>query len=167
MRIAIFGRPGSGKSTFSIKLGAKLGLPVHHLDKHFFAANWQERPYDDFLRDQNKIVASKDWIIDGNSLKSLGLRYMNADIAIYFYLPMHICLFRVLKRIFFCRDPRISDRAEGCPEKIDWKLIKYMFNFESQVQARGNLEFLKAAYPNVRFYKVQTDSQASDLIEAI
>ena len=34
-RIMVFGRPESGKSTFATKLGAALGIPVHHLDRHF------------------------------------------------------------------------------------------------------------------------------------
>lgn len=166
MRIAIFGRPGSGKSTFSVNLSEKLNLPLYHLDKYFFAAGWQERPYDDFLRDQQKIVATKNWIIDGNSLKSLGIRYMNADVAIYFYLPMRICLFRIFKRLFH-RDPRIKDRAENCPTKVDWKLIKYMWKFDTQVQTRGGLNYLKQLYPNVSFYKVQSDSEATELMKTI
>lgn len=34
-RIMIMGRPGSGKSTFSIKLQTMLNIPLFHLDKHF------------------------------------------------------------------------------------------------------------------------------------
>ena len=35
-RIALIGLPGSGKSTFAVKLGKRLAIPVHHLDKHMF-----------------------------------------------------------------------------------------------------------------------------------
>jgi adenylate kinase family enzyme len=35
-RIMIFGRPGSGKSTFATWLSRALNLPLHHLDKHFY-----------------------------------------------------------------------------------------------------------------------------------
>ena len=91
---------------------------------------------------------------------------MNADVVIYFYLPIHICLFRVLKRLFY-RDPRIKDRAENCPTKVDWKLIKYMWDFENQTQTRGRLDLLKQLHPNVRFYKVQSDSEAKELMKAI
>lgn len=166
MRIAIFGRPGSGKSTFAVNLSEKLNLPLYHLDKYFFTSNWQERPYDDFLHDHQKIVATKDWIIDGNSLKSLGLRYMNADIVIYFHLPMLICLYRVFKRCFY-RDPRIKDRAENCPTKVDRKLLKYMWNFNKQAQERGRLDYLKKLYPNVSFYKIQSDAEAKELLQKL
>ena len=126
---------------------------------NIISANWHERPYDDFLGDLNKILTAKDWIIDGNSLKSLGLRYIRADIVIYFYLPMHICLYRVLKR-FFYRDSRIQDRAEGCKSKIDFKLIRYMWNFDFHAKTRGELNNLRAMYPNVHFHKIQNDDEA-------
>jgi adenylate kinase family enzyme len=45
IRICIFGRPGSGKSTFAHKLHLKTGLPLYHLDRYFFVANWVERDY--------------------------------------------------------------------------------------------------------------------------
>jgi adenylate kinase family enzyme len=35
-KIAVIGLPGSGKSTFSFKLGKILSIPVHHLDRHMF-----------------------------------------------------------------------------------------------------------------------------------
>ena len=37
-RIMIFGRPGSGKSTFAVELALKLNLPLYHLDKYFVTA---------------------------------------------------------------------------------------------------------------------------------
>jgi adenylate kinase family enzyme len=38
-RIVVTGLAGSGKSTFSLALGARTGLPVIHLDLHF----WRKR----------------------------------------------------------------------------------------------------------------------------
>jgi len=32
-KVMIFGRPGSGKSTFALALSQKTGLPLHHLDR--------------------------------------------------------------------------------------------------------------------------------------
>ena len=43
-RIAIIGCGGSGKTTLATQLGAALGLPVHHLDRLFWRAGWQETP---------------------------------------------------------------------------------------------------------------------------
>lgn len=40
-RVLVIGGNGSGKSTFSRKLGKKTGLPVVHLDKIFWRGNWE------------------------------------------------------------------------------------------------------------------------------
>jgi adenylate kinase family enzyme len=129
MRIMIFGRPGSGKSTFALKLAKKIGLPLFHLDKYFFTANWQMRNYGDFLEDQYNIVAQKDWIIDGNSLQSLLTRYSEADVCVYFNYPRWLCLWRIFKRMLV-KDAGIDDRAAGCKERVSWMLLHYMWTFE-------------------------------------
>ena len=40
-RVLVIGGNGSGKSTFSKKLGEKTGLPVVHLDKIWWRGNWE------------------------------------------------------------------------------------------------------------------------------
>ena len=35
-KIMIFGRPGSGKSTFAVKLSRSIVFPLYHLDKYFY-----------------------------------------------------------------------------------------------------------------------------------
>lgn len=47
-RIMIIGRPGSGKSTFSVMLQKSLNIPLFHLDKYFFIADWVPREYENF-----------------------------------------------------------------------------------------------------------------------
>jgi len=52
----LFGRPGSGKSTFTLKLHAITKIPLFHLDRYFYTNNWVERNYSEFLSDQQKMV---------------------------------------------------------------------------------------------------------------
>ena len=56
MRIMIFGRPGSGKTTFAYELSKKLNLPLYHLDKYFFTANWVQRDYQEFVIKQLEVL---------------------------------------------------------------------------------------------------------------
>lgn len=164
----IFGRPGSGKSTFALKLAQKTKLPLFHLDKYFFVANWQMRDYGDFLEDQYTIVAQKDWIIDGNSLQSLLTRYSEADICIYFNYPRLLCLWRLFKRMFI-KDVGIDDRAQGCPERVSWMLVKYMWTFEYRLNNRlaSQLDFLREVYPQVKFYMVCNDGELQILMKKL
>lgn len=150
----IFGRPGSGKTTFAHWLSKKTSLSLCHLDKYFFTENWEERNYNDFLEIQQNIVNRDSWIIDGNSTRSFEMRWSQADLIIYFNYPKYLCLYRILKRYF---KPNIcfDDRPNKCPERITMKLLKYMRNFDKRV---GNsIEILKERYPNALFQEIKND----------
>jgi adenylate kinase family enzyme len=151
-RIMIFGRSGSGKSTFAIWLAQKLDLPLHHLDKHFYQENWIERDYFDFLAIQQNIVDGDEWIVDGNSTRSIEMRWSRADLVIYFNFSRIICYWRILKR-FFWPNKSFDDRAPGCDEKITWSLLKYIWRFEKRVA--GQLALLKESYPEALFREIK------------
>jgi|694.fasta_scaffold23898_6 adenylate kinase family enzyme len=153
-RIMIFGRPGSGKSTFAHDLHKITGLPLHHLDKHFFTRNWVERDKQEFLDIQQSIVDTDSWIIDGNSIKSLEMRYAKADLVLCLNFPRWICLYRVLKRILF-PNTKINDRAEGCKDSLSWKLLEYMWTFDQRVEKP--IAYLRKKYPNIKFEKITND----------
>ncbi|MBY0502109.1 MAG: AAA family ATPase [Alphaproteobacteria bacterium] len=151
-RIMLFGLPGSGKTTFATHLSRSLNLPLYHLDKHFFVENWIERDKEDFLNIQRNIVTQDRWIIDGNALASLELRYSRADLVLFFCLPRSICLGRLFKRRFF-KDLSIDDRGPGCPERLRFPLVKYMWTFDRRVLPI--LERLRKTYPRTPFYKIK------------
>ncbi len=157
-RIMIFGRSGSGKSTFASWLAAHLNIPLHHLDKHFYIENWVERNYENFLNIQQGIVNSDAWIIDGNNTRSLDIRFHRADLVLYFNFPRIICYFRILKR-FFKPNKMFDDRAPGCYETIRLSLIKYIWDFERRVSAQ--IALFQKQYPDVVFKEIRSDRDLS------
>ena len=66
MKIQIYGYSGSGKSTLAHDLGAKLGLPVLHMDTVHFLPGWQVREMDEKRRMIEEFMKNDDWVIDGN-----------------------------------------------------------------------------------------------------
>lgn len=54
------------------------GLPLHHLDKYFY---WIEQDYNEFIEIQKNIVDTECWIVDGNSTRSLEIRWARADLV--------------------------------------------------------------------------------------
>jgi len=155
----IFGRPGSGKSTFTNVLHKTTGLPLHHLDKHFFTKNWIERDTQEFLKIQQSIVDTNSWIIDGNSIKSLEMRYSRADLVLYLNFPRWLCYIRVFKRIFD-KNIAIDDRAEGCRDSASWKLLEYMWTFDQRVAKP--ITYLREKYPDAPFVKISNDRDFRD-----
>lgn len=152
----IFGRPGGGKSTFAYALHKRTGIPLHHLDKHFYESNWVQRDY----QIQQSMVQQEAWIIDGNSTKSLEISYKHADVVIYFNYPRHICYWRMFKR-WLRKNKAIDDRAAGCTETINWGLLSYMWSFENRV--KDSVAALKNAYPYVVFHEVHSDAELKKL----
>jgi adenylate kinase family enzyme len=48
-RVVVLGGPGAGKSIFARSLGERIGAPVLHLDRRFFAPGRALRPEAAFL----------------------------------------------------------------------------------------------------------------------
>lgn len=164
-RIMIFGRPGSGKSTFALWLHKVMGIPLHHLDAHFYEENWVERDYEEFLGIQQRLVDQEQWIIDGNMSKSLEMRYKRATHCLYLNYPLWICYYRVLKRRFWDKCPEIRDRAPGCSEVVQWKFLTYIWGFNRRVEPQ--LTRLPKLYPGVIFIEIRSDQDLTKVVEAL
>ncbi len=160
----IFGLPGSGKSTFAYKLSQKLSIPLHHVDKFFFVQNWQERDPREFQKMLQSIVAKPEWIIDGNAMRYLEMRWALADVIIYFKMPADLCLWRIIKRCWFV-NPLLDDLPVDCPRKVSWQLVNYLFNFKKRY---GDIiENHAAKYSGKHFFRIETDKEAAQLFSIL
>ena len=160
-RITIVGRPGSGKSTYAVELSKRFQIPVFHLDKIFFTDHWKERDREEFLTLQQNWIDHPQWILDGNSLKSLELRYQASDLIIVFLLPKWKCLWRIIQRRFQRKNHLIDDRASNCPEKLSLKLLYYTWTFEHRLLPI--LTELQENHPDVKIAFITSDAQKKAL----
>ena len=78
-RVIVTGLAGSGKSTFSLALAAKTGLPVIHLDLHFWKPGWVAPSETEWREKQCGVLAGNAWIADGNYHETLDLRLERSD----------------------------------------------------------------------------------------
>lgn len=99
-KVAVFGKPGSGKSTFSKKLAASINVPLYQLDSMVYQTNGALVPRAVFDLEHDRILAETDWVIDGFGPISAFYEGLNqADTLIYMDLPYLISYWFVLKRL--------------------------------------------------------------------
>lgn len=152
MKILIFGTPGSGKTLLARKLSKSLDLPIFHIDKYFFEKGWIERDHDHFLQDVKEVVKTENWIIDGNGMRSLEMRYSQADLAIYCNFPRFLCLYRIFYRWISTFNKAKEDGPEGSKNSVSWRLVKYLWKFNAKYKAQ--IDGLKKKYPDVEFLEL-------------
>lgn len=131
-KIMIIGPGGAGKSTLARELNKRLKLSIYHLDLYFWKPGWVESSDEEWLRKQKKIIDNQQWIIDGNYEESIDLRLDACDTVIFLNFPRMVCLYRVYKRYFQYRGKTRSDINKGCPEKVSYKFIKWIWNYPKQ-----------------------------------
>ena len=135
-RVAIIGSCGAGKSTLAQSLGSKLKLPVIHLDAYYWQSGWQEPDRDRWQDIHQELITRDRWIIDGNYGNTLDIRASAADTIIWLDFNRYLCLWRVLKRVFQYRGKVRPDMAAGCPERMNWEFIQYVWNFSKLNRAK-------------------------------
>ncbi|MDH6016650.1 adenylate kinase [Vibrio splendidus] len=112
-KVAVFGKPGSGKSTISKALALATGIELHQLDSIVYKANGEfvEREVFDLAHDN--IINSESWIIDGfGPLGSFNTRLEAADTLVYIDLPYPISYWFVTKRML----KGLFIKPEGWPD---------------------------------------------------
>lgn len=135
-RVLIIGPCGSGKSTLSLQLGDRLGLPVYHMDQLGWLPGWVETDKEE-LRDKVKaIVATERWLVEGNYGSTLDLRLPRADRIIYLDFPVQLCLRRLVLRVWRNRGRTRPDMTEGCPERFDFAFFCYVLFWKSGPRPR-------------------------------
>jgi adenylate kinase family enzyme len=109
-RVVVTGLAGSGKSTLALALAARTGLPVIHLDLHFWKPGWVAPSEAEWREKQSGVLAGNAWIADGNYHETLDLRLGRADAVVFLDLPWWLCAGRAFLRGF--RMP--AELPEGC-----------------------------------------------------
>jgi adenylate kinase family enzyme len=119
-RVLVIGMAGSGKSTFSRALSAKTGLPVIHMDLHYWKPGWVEPSDDEWREAQRRVLAGDAWIADGNDLETLELRLERADTVVLLDTPWWTCASRAFLRGL--RKP-VGEMPEGCEDSA-WRRLR-------------------------------------------
>ena len=165
-RIAIVGCSGGGKSTLARALGARLGLPVIHLDTLFWKPGWVESPGDAFRVVADEAARAERWIIDGNFTDAAGLRFQRADIIVWVDPPTSLCLWRAFRRAVTAFGRARTDLAPGCPEKIDLAFYGYIWSWNRVT--RPKMEAAIATHGlGARLVRLRSDREVEAFVDSL
>jgi adenylate kinase family enzyme len=169
-RILVDGYGGSGKSTFAKALAAQTGLPLIHLDLHYWQPGWTAPSEQAWREAQRRLLEGDAWIADGNYLESLDLRLARADTVILVHTPWWICAGRAFTRGL--RRPPGAQMPEGCRDTLRWRLRD-----EWRIAARAFLDrgaqneqtraYVQEHGPHVRLHVLTSKRQANELLAAL
>jgi len=165
-RIAIVGCSGGGKSTLARALGARLGLPVVHLDTLFWKPGWTESPIEEFQPRVEAAALGDRWIIEGNFTSASQLRFLRADTVVWIEPPIWLCLWRALIRMLVNFGRTRADLAPECPERFDLAFYQYIWSWNSANRpkmARALAEFA----PNARLVRLANDADKARFLAGV
>lgn len=164
-RIVIIGCGGAGKSTLAQQLGQKLDIPVVHLDKLFWTPGWVSLKPEEFDPIVVAELEKEAWIMDGNFNRTLPARLEKCDTVIYLDFNRFTCLMGVAKRILTTYGKVRPDMGEGCPERIDWDFLKWVWNFNKN-KRQGNYDLI-AQFPDVKLIVLKNRREVKRFLEKL
>lgn len=135
-RILVLGSGGAGKTTFAKQLSEKTGLPVIHLDSHFWNSGWVETPRDRWIPMVIELSERPEWIMDGNYSGTIDIRMKYADTVIFLDYSRFTCTLGVLKRVIRHWGLVRDDMPDGCPERLSFDFMKWIWNYSSRSRPR-------------------------------
>jgi adenylate kinase family enzyme len=135
-RVLVIGSSGAGKSMFARALGQYSGLPIIHLDQLFWNPGWVQVPRDTYHARLDAVLAGERWIIDGLNISTFDRRIPRADTIIWLKRSRAGCYWRIAHRVMTTYGQVRPDMAPGCPERLDWEFLRYVWQFPSRYQPR-------------------------------
>ena len=159
-KIAVFGKPGSGKY-----LASATGILLHQLDSILYEKNGDRVDRKTYDREHEDILSSDSWIIDGFDLiEPFKKRLDVADTLIYIDLPYVVSYWLVTKRLL----KGLFVKPEGWPDGSSvfkgslqsYKMLKLCPKFWND----DFLQKLEKKSPNKSIYVIRSISELNRFI---
>ncbi len=166
-RVVVTGLAGAGKSTLSIALAAKTGLPLIHLDLEFWKPGWVAPSQAEWREKQVGVLAGDAWIADGNYHETLDYRLERADTVVFLDVPWWRCSGRALLRGFHMP----GELPVGCPyprwKRLtdEWQLAYRIHRDRSQADLER--EIISQHGQHVALHVLSSNQEVQDFLDGV
>ena len=160
-RILVMGCPGSGKSTFSIRLSRLTGLPLFHLDNIYWRADRTTVDRSEFDRRLGELLRGERWIIDGDYCRTRETRMRACDTVIFFDLDDEDACLRGLAQRLGKPRPDLPWTEEQPDPELEASVHSY------RQTKRPGVYALLEKYPEIRTVIFRTRAQADQWLAAL
>ena len=172
-RVAVIGTSGSGKTTFSSQLAARLGVPHIELDALFWLPGWQEPELADFRAKVAEAISGDGggWVVDGNYSRVRDLVFGRADTVVWLDLSMRTCLWRTTRRTV--RRARRGEVLWGTNRErwsglVDRSSLTWWIVTTHRSRRRENEERLRdPAFAHLRVHRFRSSAQAEAWLASV
>jgi adenylate kinase family enzyme len=96
-KVAVFGLPGTGKTTLAGRLADFLGVPCHDLDHILFTPSGP-LTLEEFRERTADLTQAGGWVVDGNYSKLADVTWHRADAVIWLDYRLPLIVSRVTRR---------------------------------------------------------------------
>jgi len=123
MKLYIIGPCGSGKSTLARNIAAQANVPLHALDRLFYAERFssEKRPSDERDALLAEILAAPQWVIEDIGRPCFTSAFEQTDNIVLLDLPGWLIFWRLLKR--HCKQVL---KLEQCDYKPSLRMLGLM-----------------------------------------
>ena len=127
-RIMVLGLSNSGKSTLSVAISTRLGIPAVHLDQfqHRPNTNWDVRPEAEFTALHDAAILNDEWIVDGSYSRLMPQRLARATGIIVLTDSLATRYRRYFARTLFQKQR--AGGLEGGQDRVNVKMIHWLWH---------------------------------------
>lgn len=173
-RVNVVGTSGSGKSTFSTELAAKLGHPRVEMDALFWEPNWTQPTDEVFFEKLKTALEQPNWVLDGNYDRTLAIKWANVTTVVWIDFSFRRTLFQAIRRAFVrSLHPKELWPNTGNKESLRKSfmskdsIILWMLKTYSKVQTRYEQRMNEDRYKHIKFIRLKSPKEAQRFLNSL
>lgn len=168
--INVVGCSGSGKTHFTRRLAAALGVRAIELDALFWKPGWTESDDDEFFARIETELAHGPWILDGNYTRSIALKWRTVIWLDYgFLLTLRRALGRALERAWTQRElwPGTGNRESFRQLFSRSSILLWTIRTHGPARRRYEAMMQSAQFASIRFIRLRHPREAEALLREL